>query len=397
MFEDCTEKVTHPIEMRVALHLDESIYDLMASCTKSASREEPRPEQCEYQKATCVFVNLTSGTNETRRCEARRKGNTSWREMWHKSSFKLKKFQTDSKRHDVHFGSFACGGEGELCPPGKMSNVWETNKVTLNNQVHGDGEIDAYAAFRRVAPAALAVQTHVLIFRGDVLQTSDTYVLLETIDDKLFTRKWFGEDTALYEEELLNGGTEFKRFDGKIMDPQDEDEDVVEAALKAPANLAKVKALTLSDYDMKSVASHFAGESFTNHRDGACNMNNHYVLYNSSTHYLISHGMDQTYLHQCVPRLFFPVQAKESSFETREKLGFKRDVDRVYHHKTCGVGYECVHSSATCRLLYETQLAKLKSTPGLRRVNCPDWVLYVVLSMVTGTLLPLLVLLALRR
>lgn len=380
IFEDCTKKVTHPIEMRVELHLTESIYDLMTSCTKSAYQEDPRPEQCDYQDATCVFINMTSGTNETRSCEARRKGHASWREMWHKSSFKLKKFKSTSDGEDeVHFGTFPCGGEGgELCPDGETSNVWETKKVTLNNQIQGDGEIDAYAAFRRIAPAALAVQTHLQIFRGDVLQTSDMYVLLETIDDKEFTRKWFGGDTVLYESE--SAGVEFERFDGDIMENQDEDDDVVEAALKAPANLARVKALTLSDYDINSVASHFAGESFTNHWDGACHPNNHYVLYNSSTHYLISSGMDQTY--QCRPSIFFP---------------YKGDVDRVYNYKSCGVGYECIHSSATCRRLYETHLAKLKMTPGLRRIDCPDWVLYVVLSMVIGTLLPLMVLLALRR
>lgn len=200
LFEDCTKEATHPIETWVEVHLEEDVYDLMASCTKEEYRQKPRPDRCNYQDATCVFVNMTSGSNETRDCQARRKGNTSWRKMKDKPSFKLKKIRTRSERDDVHFGTFACGGEGgELCPPGVMSNVWRTNKVTLNNQVQGDGEIDAYAAFRRIAPGALAVQTHVNVFRGGTLQTADTYVLLETIDDSRFTRKWFGLNTALYE------------------------------------------------------------------------------------------------------------------------------------------------------------------------------------------------------
>lgn len=120
-------------------------------------------------------------------------------------------------------------------------------------------------------------------------------------------------------------------------------------------------------------------EEFVNHWDGACAPNDYYVLFKNSTHYLLSSGMDQTF--QCLPEMFFP---------------HRGDRDRVYTYESCGVGYECVRTPK-CRALYETHLANLRMTPGLRETSCDsDWVLYVVLSMVIGTLFPLLVLLAPR-
>tara|TARA_B110000046_G_scaffold184811_1_gene224350 strand:- start:1099 stop:2004 length:906 start_codon:yes stop_codon:yes gene_type:complete len=299
--------------------------------------------------------------------------------MGEKPSFKIKKFKNAATKH-VHFGTFSCGGVGaEVCPLHQTSNEWVTNKVTLNNQVQDDGEIDAQAALRRVAPGALAVQTRVHVYRGDDLQSVEVYVLLETVDDDAFVEKWFGGDFSLYERERTTG-VEFERFGGTVLPDQPDDEEDVEDLLSAPAHLNEIAGLRLSDFDELSVASHFALEKFVNHWDGACRGGNHYIAYNGTKYHMIASGMDQTY--QCTPT---------SSLGTL----FVKESD-IRRDDNCGVGNEC-YRSASCRSLYNAKLAQLRTTPGARRPHCPDWAWVVSTSVAVGVIFPALLLVATRK
>jgi hypothetical protein len=299
------------------IHIPNDAWEAMSNCSFEEYKSEDRPAKCDYQDAQCTL--LTSHRSVTSSCEVRRKGSGSWQPMNKKPSFKIKKFEDAGD--DVDFGTFAC----DLCPPGTTENVWSTNKVTLNNQYQGKNEVKAYDVFRRVVPASLAVQARVSLFKGDVLQRTDPYVMLETIDDKKFMKKWFGSNYVLYEFEFKwwkkpvnndhNRYVEYERHDGdsiseklNVTDPMcTKDKKSLEACeetiLESSAR-DTVFDLGLRELDNDAILKYWAAEVATNHWDGACvTRNNFYVAYNGTRYFYVPSGLDQTFQHH-IPKAF---------------------------------------------------------------------------------------------
>ena len=253
------------------LHIDATTWDHMAACSHAEYVSSNRPDRCDYQPATCGFEGVAMP------CQVRRKGMASWRDLHQKPSFKVKMDRA------VQWEDATC----QYCPPGESRNVWYTKKVTLNNQVQHTGEIDAYRTFREHGIAPLARSTHVALYRGDELQSTQSYAMVETVNDKAFMAKHFGEDYALYEVEYNR--IEPKRAAGAVE---------LDAS---PAYAAYIlNQLPFAAMNSDNVLHYFASERVTVHWDGACYKewkNNYFIAYNGEQYFFIPHGVDQTF--QC--------------------------------------------------------------------------------------------------
>lgn len=346
--DDCQTKVVHPITTSVDIVLPEATFDTMETCSRDEYEMEERPQKCDYQAANCTYTTSNSNASITAECEVRRKGFSTWRAMRGKPSFKVKNFNEDDD--GVLFGEFPCGNN---CPGGTSSNMWRSEKFTLNNQVQEDGEIDAYETFRAFIPAPMAFQTTVRLYRGDELVKEDTYAMLETIDDKAFMEKWFGEPYALYEVE--NDEATLERDDGfnESVEP-----------LETESTLQSILALGLSDLNRYNILYYFAGEVVTRHWDGGClreKQNNYYVAYNGTDYFYIPSGVDQTF--QCSPANAAPIFNYNGDFNT----------------PVCKPMVECLDTSS-CHEQYEAVLESVK-TATARKVDCPDWMRIVLVSV----------------
>ena len=300
----------HPIYTDFTIRLTSEVYDEMSACKYSDYKSSNRPEECDSKNAICSFIDFSSGYNITSDCEVRRKGSASWRDLDKKPSFKIK------MEDDVQFGVFECQNN---CPLGKTENVWKTKKLTLQNQVQGDGEIDAYNLFRKFIAAPLAVQTRVKLYKDESLIRNDTYVMLETIDDNTFLKKWFGDTVALYEMDYTNPHVaKFERYfeeNNKISEQyidintikktcnnscDKKIEDATESTLESESNLEKITKLQLDDFDITNAMYYHAAVEATNHWDSWYNdmhYNNVYYAYNGTKYFYIPSGTDQTF--QC--------------------------------------------------------------------------------------------------
>lgn len=263
-------EITHSWE----IHYSASAWDEAAACTQEMYQMDERPSECDYKTVKCV-VNGMEDSN----CDVRRKGTSTWRSLSDKPSFKIK---LDDK---YTAGVFPC--LNGVCPPGETENEWRTKKFTLNNQVIWDGDIDAYNVYRSYIPASLATQVTVALYRDDVLQSNQTYAMVENVNDKAFVEKWFGEDTPfrLYEVELRV--SKFERGGGVYDDSVDPA--VVNAA-------PRTTELGLNDVNITNALLYRAASEFTTNTDSACgNNNNYYLLHDNKTWYHIPWGTDQAF------------------------------------------------------------------------------------------------------
>lgn len=377
--------------MQIEIDLPEDTWEMMKNCSKEEYKSDDRPDKCDYQEARCTFMNIKSGYNVTNTCKVRRKGSTTWRDIDKKPSFKIKKFETESEE-DVEFGEFDCN----YCPPNKTKNVWKTNKITMNNQVSFDGEIDAYKLFREVVASPLAQKAILKLYRNGTLHSEQEYAMVETIDDRNFVEKWFGPNYVLYEKE---GNYEFERFgqQNKFISDQFLNtsqcatdkcvEKETEKLFESSAHLSSLLNISFDDYNLQNLVNYYAGEVSTNHWDGACFRHNHpfgdylsqfgsgeynsYMVYNGNEYFYIPSGVDNTF--QC------PLNATNTQ-------------------PTCTPMQQCFQDE-TCKAEYESSQAIVDSHMtrfpmahcfGIRQfgVNTnptPNW----VWAIISGTFIPL--------
>ena len=287
------------------IFIEESTWDTMASCTYGQYRSHPRPEHCDYQPAECSY------NNEARvECKVRRKGGTTWRDMGDKPSIKIKKMKTDHAENDDYiFGTYTCAyapncntlSTGSL--HGSAYNLWQTEKVTLNNQIIRRGDVDANTQFRQAGIIApLSKYAIVQLFRGaDLIVGPVEYAMIETISDKAFMKKYFGSDYVLWE---VAGISEYKRSGG-VYKTVYEDGDIncdecapvtPNCSWCAPSNLTS---LSIQNTNRDAMLRYWAAELITNNWDGAClssTNNNHFIALTPSGKYtFIPHGLDQAF------------------------------------------------------------------------------------------------------
>ena len=365
------ERKLHTVHTEIVIRIDEEIWDTMAACTFIDYISVPRPARCDYQgeedtetrgKVKCTFKNLTSGYNVTDDCAIRRKGHGSWRSMGDSPSFKIKDWADTARDEKIHFGTFSC--EGYICPPGEDANVWSTKKVVIQNQVQGDGEVDAYDAFGKLVASPLAYQTKLKVYRGDALVEARHAVLLENADDKRFCKKWFGKNYILYERDP---DTKVERFAGDDIEDMfctkcEDKEREAEESIKSQANLDRISNLRLKDFNATNAVRYFAGEVTTNHWDGACILKehnkNHYIAFDGKEHHYIPKGLDQTF--QCPLTKIVP---------------FTHD----FGEPQCTPMKECF-ANTTCRSQYES-IKIVSDNSTTRKFDCPDWETNVMISI----------------
>ena len=103
--------------------------------------------------------------------------------MRKKPSFKIKKFGS------VHYGERSCANTTDTnamnCPPNSTHNVWDTNKITLNNMVQGTAEVYSHYVCGKYTIAPLSQYVAVELYRGTERLSNHTYAAMDTIDDKI--------------------------------------------------------------------------------------------------------------------------------------------------------------------------------------------------------------------
>ena len=290
-------------------------WDALSACTKQEYRscvlvdgEYDRPAHCDYVAASCSYDG-----GPTVGCKVRRKGGSTWRPLDEKPSLKIKKMELENG-DDYTFDTFVCG-RNVTCtslPGGALSgsdtNVWQSSKVTLNNDVLGSASVDAYRAFRDIGVVApLARHVAVRLYRDDTLKVHARYTMVETINDKAFAKKYIHADNyALFEFE--GGMAEFKRSGGCYEDG------LVDCgvcnvqtnqSICGPPGGTALHDVPLSKFNPTYMQRYYAGELITNHWDGVCSRdslrpNNAYVgVYpdasGADVFAYIASGADRTY------------------------------------------------------------------------------------------------------
>lgn len=310
--------VSYPgFEVRIAA----ADWDALSACTKQEYRscvlvdgEYDRPAHCDYVAASCSYDG-----GPTVGCKVRRKGGSTWRPLDEKPSLKIKNMELENG-DDYPFGTFVCG-RNVTCtslPGGALrgsdTNVWQSSKVTLNNDVLGSASVDAYRAFRDIGVVApLARHVAVRLYRDDTLKVHARYTMVETINDKAFAKKYIhADDYALFEFE--RGMAEFKRSGGSY-DAAYEDGPVdcggcnvqTNQSICGPPGGTALHDVPLSKFNPTYMQRYYAGELITNHWDGVCastwgglRPNNAYVgVYpdasGADVFAYIAAGADQTY------------------------------------------------------------------------------------------------------
>lgn len=304
---------------------------LAAKCTFDMKESDEDHTECDYITVeSCSFGDQALSSV----CEVKRKGTSTWRNLDAKPSLKLK---LGSK---LKIGNFPC--LNGVCPPGSNNtNEWESKKFTLNNQIVWDGEIDAYEVYRSYIPASVAVQVSVALYRDGVLQSNETYAMVETVNDKAFVEKWFGEDVPFRLYEVESGVSKFERGGGVYKDADDDDADpevgwVVSAE---PTTMT----LGLYDVDRANAVRYLAAGRYTDDWDGACgNNNNYYLLNNNISWFHIPWGLDRTF-----------------------SCSVLRSLDK------CHGANECLEVSA-CRADYDAVMSEMQHNDAFRTSTCPN-------------------------
>jgi hypothetical protein len=293
IFTDCTAAPT-PVAS-VVIEIEEAVFDFMETCTYDEYKSDDRPSRCDYQQALCTYE------GDTHACEVRRKGSSTWKALRDNPSFKVKDLADE-----VTFGSSACGnGSVVACPLGQTANVWRSDKFTLNNNgfptfYTKHGEVDAYRVFRDIGKLAVPSAQYVAVTlkRGNATMRTDTYAMIETIDDHDFLEKWYGLPYALWEVE--HDVAEYERGKDAAGDKLKDADDFQRPVGFSPVNM---KREFLNTTDM---IRYYIGEQLTGHWDGACQRykkHNFYVAaHNSSTDItlesmwsIIPSGVDQSF------------------------------------------------------------------------------------------------------
>lgn len=312
-FTDCSKRPSSAES--ITLTFPDSAWQQMKSCSYSEYRAEPRPSNCDYQPVDVAFA--INGVNVQRRCEARRKGTSTWQTPDEKPSFKVK------CSDKMLLGEYNCTGL-QRCPVGTNNvNQWISKKFVLNNGgvVGSDytslagvinmykkwGEVDAYGLFRDIGKIATpqARWVNLKVFRESEEINTSLYVLLENLDDKEFMYKWFGTPGwALYE--IDDNDWLFERDKGAF-----DDCTKTHCTLDTGNGTNKIVPIpnlvhntTLAMFSKTSSARddmirYYVGELLTGHWDGAClrehTTNNHYMAQNTTSWYILPSGLDNTF------------------------------------------------------------------------------------------------------
>ena len=293
---------------RIDVYMFADVWDLHASCSFGESKLEPRPAHCDYQPANCSHNGMAP-----RPCLVRRKGSGSWRDLDDKPSLKIKDFNDDTK---YEFARYPCAATSNCnsLPTGSLAladtNVWETTKLTLNNreQSYGDGEMNGYRLYRDaglIAPLAERVTVRLYRTRRDdapaqLVVGPALYHMIETISDRAFLEKHFGEDYVLWEVENIwwergpgsrGHASLFKRDSG-----------VLEGELQNyTSDNSQFKKMGETSFNMSYMQRFLAAELVTGNVDSACAANsNHFVAATSREGQgplftWIPHGIDRAF------------------------------------------------------------------------------------------------------
>ena len=232
---------------------------IMSQCTNSEYKSDDRPAKCDYQDCIC-----SSSLFDERECEVRRKGSSSWRPMGRLPSYKIK---------------LKKGSDGEKRV--SFSPSWTSHKLTLHSAQQGRGEKAAYEVFRRHGVPASETLEMVLYFNDEPARA---YILVETVSDKQFMKKHFGEAGWT----LWDDSGECKESAEESCSDMDDINDFINMATHETFG------------NDTALVRFYQSEVATNHWDGACinknhlHHNNFYLVQHGDTYQFVPWGLDQT-------------------------------------------------------------------------------------------------------
>jgi hypothetical protein len=253
-------------------------------------------------------------------CKFRRKGSSTWRELDHRPSFKIKKldynepleiFPCKGSGRPDSADAVSCNALGNGSLAGTTQNEWDSDKVTFNNRILGWGseiggnDVAAYNAFRDAgAIAPLAKYVTIRLFRDETERVGPyIYSMIETISDKKFMRKYFSRDHVLWEvdsdiiEYKRSGGTFDETYENKEANGFDCGDANCSDDVCTPQHLL---ALGVANMTIDSIASYWVGSLRSKHWDDSCSgihpfLHNLFIVKAGGTYTWIPHGAEDTF------------------------------------------------------------------------------------------------------
>ena len=247
-----------------------------------------------------------------RSCLVRRKGSGSWANHGNfnlRPSLKIKNFNDDTE-HEFARYSCATTRRCNSLPAGSLrsaeNNVWKSTKVTLNGQLQGTGEIDGFKLYSDAGLIApLAEQATVRLFRDTELRVGPVpYAMVETVNDRAFVEKHFGDDFVLWEVESLwwlswnsqppipTAHVSLRKRDGGAF----------QGALQIGNDTATFTGMSETGFNMSYFQRYLAVEQLANNYDSACGANSNYYVVatprenRSALFTWIPHGIDRAFM-----------------------------------------------------------------------------------------------------
>ena len=195
--------------------------------------------------------------------------------------------------------------------------------------------------------------------------------MVETISDKNFMKKWFGDNYALSEGDL-NSGNEWKKSGGAYKDMWKRNDTEYTTVPDVTNPLVEIDQMNLMHYYGVSEA--------ISDWDGACSLNNNYYMaYNGDKWHVIPGGPDRTF--GC---------GAEGTLITRPKM----------NNNKCIQMEECF-SNSTCNEIYQKGVrgATEEAARAVRIPVCPDMTHTLLLHVLLppGIVIAMLTLLGFMR
>ena len=352
LFSDCTDRAWNG-NISLDIYFEDETWDNMSRCTfydyQRYKKYETNNNDCAYRPARCVFENFGDGTPlKNVSCKARRKGFSTFRDMGDRPSFKVKFYDENDDKLDLHMGSVGY-------VPDLVADKCTFNNMLYSSSYTGHTEVEAYRTYydRLKYPATpTADYVRISTYRGTHLR--DRYVgsIVEDVnnDDYVTRVSEYGSDWLLMEVD--NTGMEYKGAKGTYKDSiprklfeklinREEKEDEADGGLLHLMNITEV-------------VMFYNGELMTHNWDGASLRpipNNFYIiLWGNDTDpraRFLPKGMDWVF-QGCVYDFFTdrgspfagPVQAARAVLlgngSHASRLEMQMETYEKYRSMTCG-------------------------------------------------------------
>ena len=345
----------------------------------SLAAPKDKKDNNKYKEA-CVRVN----GGPWKKCEIKRKGTSTWRDMGSRPSIKIKDIE-----ENINFG-----------------HLWDSNKVTLNNDIMEAGYVDAYRVYRDLGLyVPNAYHAMVRMYKDDSADSENCtsvagshltladgphrYSVIQSAGDKNFLGSFFGECTWA-QWEIDKDEIEFKgsaletptkpAMSGALCSTYNQslahsyydnfiEEDHPKALLGAEINETRWQ--NLSNWHLPSLVKSIAGDVIIGHFDGPTTENTNFYIVRS-TKDLECNGTDTALCQE--GGLYYPIpHGVDQTFQC--SMSYFNDIRSVAKHNTTGLlilPVQTCWEDSTCRSELERVYANGLASAHRSTVACDE-------------------------